>query len=220
EGDGQVRLTNASPAGGDYSGPGVYAGFFYPDSVGPGSYLITYSYTSGICDTVTATTTIDVYAQPAKPTVSLVGSALQCDQTGFSYQWFRNSTAIFNAQFRNFTPGASGDYRVRITDQNGCSSFSDTVQYNIGQEEFENVRSFSLFPNPAKDVLRLELETSSAVDGSMVIFNNVGQALMEKQLEKSSHISEGIDVSTLPPGLYLLTIEGENISLTGKFIIE
>ncbi len=220
EGESQVRLTSASPSGGVYSGAGVYSGFFYPDSVGPGSYQISYSFTLGSCDTVTSTTTIDVYASPAAPTVSIIGSSLQCDQAGFTYQWFLGSTALFNARFRNFTPGSSGMYRVRITDTNGCSTFSDPIQFNIGQEEFENVISFSVFPNPVKDLLRLELETSTAVEGSLVIFNNVGQMLIEQKLEKSSSISEGIDVSDLPAGLYVLTIEGKDIRLNGKFIIE
>ena len=42
-----VPLTGASPAGGTFSGAGVFANAFYPDSVGPGSYTITYSYTDG-----------------------------------------------------------------------------------------------------------------------------------------------------------------------------
>jgi hypothetical protein len=33
------------PAGGDYSGPGLYNGIFYPDSVGLGTYQIIYQYT-------------------------------------------------------------------------------------------------------------------------------------------------------------------------------
>lgn len=54
---GPQSLSGATPAGGTYSGTGVYAGTFYPDSAGAGSYLITYTYTdsSGCSDSATRT---------------------------------------------------------------------------------------------------------------------------------------------------------------------
>ncbi|MBI4931963.1 MAG: T9SS type A sorting domain-containing protein [Bacteroidetes bacterium] len=39
-----VLLSGATPAGGIYSGPGVYCGYFYPDSVGVGTYTLTYTF--------------------------------------------------------------------------------------------------------------------------------------------------------------------------------
>ncbi|MDB5283097.1 MAG: hypothetical protein JWO06_2172 [Bacteroidota bacterium] len=43
-----VSLTGGNPAGGSYSGTGVNGNTFYPDSVGPGSYTITYSYSDSL----------------------------------------------------------------------------------------------------------------------------------------------------------------------------
>ncbi len=220
EGESQISLNTGTPAGGTYSGPGVYGNLFYPDSVGTGTFPITYAYASGTCDTVTANSTVVVAPQPAKPSVIMVGTTLQCVQTGFTYQWYRGSSPIFNARFRNYNPTVDGSYWVQITDGNGCTNVSDTVQYFIGQEEFENVLSFSVFPNPASDILRLELETSTAVEASLFIFNNVGQLLMEKRLDKSSRISEGLNVSELPSGLYILSIEGKSLNLNQRFVIE
>lgn len=39
-------LSGATPEGGTYSGPGVFAGSFNPGTAGPGNHLITYSYTN------------------------------------------------------------------------------------------------------------------------------------------------------------------------------
>lgn len=41
------ELTQGTPAGGTYSGPGVQDGWFYPDMAGSGTHTITYSYTDG-----------------------------------------------------------------------------------------------------------------------------------------------------------------------------
>jgi len=38
------ELTEASPAGGEYSGPGVVDGWFYPETAGVGTHSITYTY--------------------------------------------------------------------------------------------------------------------------------------------------------------------------------
>ena len=43
-----LTLSTGSPSGGTYSGPGVYAGMFYPDSAGTGTHLISYSYTDSL----------------------------------------------------------------------------------------------------------------------------------------------------------------------------
>jgi len=39
------ELTEATPAGGEYSGPGVIDGWFYPETAGAGTHTITYTYT-------------------------------------------------------------------------------------------------------------------------------------------------------------------------------
>jgi len=43
----QQELTEGSPAGGLYSGPGVSNGWFYPTVAGVGTHLLTYKYTDG-----------------------------------------------------------------------------------------------------------------------------------------------------------------------------
>ncbi len=56
-----VFLTGGSPSGGTYSGPGVNGNLFFPDSAGPGTHVITYTYadTNG-CGSGTATHNITV----------------------------------------------------------------------------------------------------------------------------------------------------------------
>lgn len=40
------ELTEGSPAGGEYAGPGVIDGYFYPDVAGLGTHTLTYTYTN------------------------------------------------------------------------------------------------------------------------------------------------------------------------------
>ena len=51
---------------------------------------------------------------------------------GFTYQWFNGATAIPGAINSDYTVTAAGMFSVEITDANGCSSHSNTVQVNQG----------------------------------------------------------------------------------------
>ncbi len=57
---GATTLTGGTPAGGVYSGTGVYANSFYADSVGPGVYTITYTYADANGCSNKASKTLDV----------------------------------------------------------------------------------------------------------------------------------------------------------------
>ena len=62
---GPVALTEGTPVGGTYVGPGVSAGSFDPNLVGPGSYTLQYIYTDpSVCLSDTAQANITVEAVP------------------------------------------------------------------------------------------------------------------------------------------------------------
>ena len=58
----KVLLTQGTPAGGTYSGRGVYGQYFYPGNAGgPGNYSITYKFQNGPCtDTKTKAITVNL----------------------------------------------------------------------------------------------------------------------------------------------------------------
>lgn len=81
-----IELTGGSPAGGTYSGPGVSNGWFFPTSVGIGSYEVIYSFTNseGCSDTdmamievITSTknidtgTTLNIFPNPSNGVVTI-----------------------------------------------------------------------------------------------------------------------------------------------------
>lgn len=60
EGSSPITLTEGTPSGGTYSGPGVSGGVFDPVAVGVGTYTLTYTYTDGNGCTASDTSSIDV----------------------------------------------------------------------------------------------------------------------------------------------------------------
>jgi hypothetical protein len=74
-----VALNGTPVAGGVFFGPGVSNNVFYPSVAGPGSHTITYSYSTAIGCTNTASQTVFVYALP---TVSFAGPLDACINAG------------------------------------------------------------------------------------------------------------------------------------------
>ena len=87
------------------------------------------------------------------------------------------------------------------TDNNGCFN-ADTVYVLIdacvgtGTIQKQNIK---LYPNPARDVIRLMTEET---DYEVKLFNNVGQVVLSGKNLRS------INVSSLSRGIYLLELKG------------
>jgi len=115
-----------------------------------------------------------------------------------------NSDIITAYQSLDVTPVAGIQYyRLKQTDNNGMSTMSKIVAVN-----FDHVAStISLYPNPVKDILNIQLE-SSTEEASLVLTNAMGQKIME--LNQVSGSSFSMELSTLDNGVYFLEVSQTN----------
>ncbi len=81
-------------------------------------------------------------------------------------------------------------------------------------KDFEFSRHFSLYPNPANEVLNLRSLTSVGV-GSIQIFNMVGQMVLTVPKVNDSN---SIDISSLKTGNYILKLISDNGNSHCKFV--
>lgn len=51
--------------------------------------------------------------------------------SGDLYQWYVNGVAITNATSRSYLVNVTGDYKIRITRNDGCASFSNTIHFCV-----------------------------------------------------------------------------------------
>lgn len=141
-----VTLTNATPAGGSWSGQGVSdAGVFSPSSVPAGAYPLVYSFTQNGC-TGTSTRTVTVQSSP---NVSAGNDRVICKNsipvtlTGspFGGTWSGAGVTATGV----FTPSASMSGNITLTyaiNENGCTgsaqmvvSISNPVTVNAGSNQ-------------------------------------------------------------------------------------
>lgn len=113
---------------------------------------------------------------------------------------------------------------VQKLDSNGCDTAG--CDPTIGIAEASPMTSvlddIMTYPNPASDwihILFKENRTNSYSDRYIEIFNTSGVKVMEKKTPLLN-ISSSFDISSLPQGLYLLSIkERQKVIYTRKFLI-
>jgi len=91
----------------------------------------------------------------------------------------------------------------------------------VSVDEFENITSFNIYPNPAKDKLNIRFDLQNAMDMKMEIFNVQGQSLFvlnEGAFTSGTH-QMSIDISDFTKGVYYLKISNDTQNLTTRFIV-
>jgi hypothetical protein len=113
---------------------------------------------------------------------------------GYTYSW---NTGAITEDLNNINPGF---FEVLITDQNQCMVSSNVIVQSpvstpLGVEEIEN--GFNVYPNPATDVITIN--TNVMIDD--VTFTNINGQNIKLKIE-----NQKVDISTLPSGIYMVTV--------------
>ena len=76
----------------------------------------------------------------------------------------------------------------------------------------------NIYPNPAENLLNVELKTDSNYPVTITLFNSIGESVLNKQIECSG--KETLNLSSFSKGIYLVRVEAENnASYTQTIII-
>lgn len=144
-----------------------------------------------------------------------------------SYQWFdQNYTHAFNAPGDTATtrslpvPATAQMYNLILTpyDANGTP---DTIQSPLIKPcalkaEIVSKPAVKVFPNPANNILHVELDT--AFDGLLTVVNALGQNVFEQPVSNITGFD--LPTSNFPPGLYRLVLRGRDGAMrTSKILV-
>lgn len=119
----KVLLTQGTPAGGVYSGRGVYDGYFYPAIAGgPGTYAITYTLQNGPCSD----------SKTKNITVSLCSDLSISENNGPAFSIYPNpSDGNTNIHFSNI----NGVSSLQVISTSGQIVYSDMVNSSVTDKE-------------------------------------------------------------------------------------
>lgn len=131
-----------------------------------------------------------------------------------SYSWDFGDGNSGTGANPTHTYGSKGTYTVQLIVSNDCGSDTLTTllteKLGIGTHD---LNQFSLYPNPAGDILNINFGYPAVINELMII-NMLGQTL-----HHADKPSATIDLSAIPSGIYLLRITTAEGVATGKFEI-
>ena len=111
--------------------------------------------------------------------------------------------------------GAGGlYYRLKMIDKDGQFSYSPIRSLTINNSSL----IITLFPNPAKDNLQIQIESDKKTAIQLVMLSADGKVLLSKSIIANEGSSlQSINISTLPKGSYLLKVKSDKDEQVMKF---
>jgi len=110
-----------------------------------------------------------------------------------------------------YPPGPNGNSIFYVDNL----SFGSLIT-SIPEQTSENT-SFSLFPNPASDIITLNIENTNNTDLTLNIYNVAG-TMVKSEMHKQNNSQ--INVSDLSNGIYMVEIKSKALSGIQKLIIQ
>lgn len=141
-----------------------------------------------------------------------------------SYTWnFGDGSATSTATSPTHTYASSGIYNVQLIVSNG--SCADTVTQSVntiklGINNIAGLSGLTVSPNPAKDQLTLSVNSNTPFDGCHLSINNLlGQSTYSQDVNLVSGTNKfDINISTLSPGIYFISLQNGKDTATFKFV--
>lgn len=116
----------------------------------------------------------------------------------------------------------SGSMQVMFVSDASLTASGFEAHYTSSNSiETNDFSSLQIYPNPATDLLWIEMETDNSEEGIIIeLYDLCGRKLKEKSFAAYRSFKENLDVSALSQGVYLLKIQQGNKNYHQKIIIQ
>ena len=131
----------------------------------------------------------------------------------YSYLWSDGRTDANNSAL------FPGIHQVSITDALDCVIVQDVIIYQLDDaNSLEDLQLFETHPNPASEMINIQVEFSLTKDIRVVITNLSGQPVFDEVLNTQVYNKE-VDISAFPKGLYSINIYSAEEVITKSLAI-
>ena len=169
------------------------------------------------CPATSEAVRLTVHPLPPRPSISFSGFTFSTG-AAYSYQWYREGNAVSGANDSIFVTDVEGAYFVEATDENGCSSFSDTLEITIDTAIVS--RPLKLYPNPSPSgIYTLEIRDEfldSRVE--VLLYDKLGRQVYRQPLDLDATRKTELDLSFHAAGPYILRVKGKHKSIYEKLV--
>jgi hypothetical protein len=196
---GATTYTWTLPSG--WSGASVTENISTTSNSSSGSISVTADNSCGSSPASLLPVTVNTFT----PTLTLSNDSLVCT-TGMNYQWYLDNNLIGGAADYFYLPAQNGNYFVTVTDANGCTGTTPTINLTtVGISNIPVENSFFTYPNPATNRFNISVNDDKALT-ELNIFDETGRNVKHITLQKGENT---IDIFELPEGYYNTVIGNE-----------
>jgi len=111
-------------------------------------------------------------------------------------------------------------YTMTIFDDFGCSTeVSFTVDEITGIEDITIINEMEIYPNPATNVLMVELDLKEASDVQIGLYDVTGKLVVENKVSNVVTLAQPMDVTELANGIYLVRVTLGSDTITYRVVI-
>jgi hypothetical protein len=185
--------------------------------VNTSQYIVTGTDTNFCTDT----DSFDVYVNPlpAAPIIFILPNGILQSSYATGNQWYNDLTLIPGAISQDYTPIASGIYRVSYTDTNGCETYSQLFNFNLNVDAINIDSRISIFPNPTQEAVTIEGNDIHDPVIELSIYNVSGQKIVAYNcIIADRKFKLQVDLSTHAPGYYSFVFKATTIRQILKVI--
>jgi PKD repeat protein len=135
-----------------------------------------------------------------------------------SWAWNFGDGNTSTQQSPTHTYTTNGPHNVTLTINNGACSFVDSVSVSVGIEEISNTMNLVILPNPATSETTLRFSEVLPTELVVEVIAINGKVLIETSIPAGAS-NKTLDVSALPPAMYLIRLSTEAMVDVRKLII-
>ncbi len=140
----------------------------------------------------------------------------------YTWSWDFGDGNTSTQQNPTHTYAADGTYGVCLTITDTCGTDFDcetVVVISTGIDENNLDQNLHVYPNPAKDLLQIELSHNSQQDFELKLVDLTGKIVMNKSMTNASAQLVTLNTSALAEGIYSLHVNTNNASVARKVTI-
>lgn len=137
-----------------------------------------------------------------------------CTGSYVSYQWYRNGVLLPGETNMCTSTIIPGVYTVIVVDGNGCSNRQGFITGNTAAD-FNN--TFTVFPNPAREVVKLRFNGPILESSSLLLYDMTGKLIYHADFPSMPSEFE-LSLAGIAKGSYMLEIKTGNFSATRKVV--
>lgn len=115
-----------------------------------------------------------------------------------------NSTTSRDYSYQDLQPMPGANYyRLKIIDADGNYTYSHVVQV------YTFTKAITTYPNPAGNVLNINIPAANTTDSKIVIVNSLGKEVLSENIRLHTGINIiSLDISSLSASIYFIKISG------------